>query len=168
MAVSTSKWTTCRLCPKAPWMNYLQAIISVCCFSHCERFFFINSLQRSKMYMVLVGVQDIGGKYSTASSFHPNPQCVVVNCVHIFQKECFLEWDWRGLRGAKIIWAHWFIPEEHLLYRYSKWYIRIERLRVLKVKIQILNLITNKMRHKQLWLGRGCFSPIDMKSKYER
>lgn len=27
----------------------------------------------------------------------PNPVDILVNCVHIYQKECFLERDWRGM-----------------------------------------------------------------------
>lgn len=99
MPASISRWTSCGLCPKVSWISHLAPkdlyFCSVLFFSHCKRIFFDQFISKIKVIYGASG--GTGRKCPTTSSFHPNLQCVVVNCIHIFQKECFLGKDWRGM-----------------------------------------------------------------------
>ena len=110
-SASTSKQTICEFCPKVPWINHSASKFFL--FFKCERlFFFINSSQRSKMCVVLVGTVRTGGKCPTADSwFAPSYSLMYSHQPYSHFPQGVLPGNGLErndlLRVAKIIWGTW-------------------------------------------------------------
>ena len=110
-AASTSKQTICAFSPKVPWINHLASKF-FSSLSVKDFFFLINSSQRSKMCVVLVGTLRTGGKCPTADSWFTPSYSLMYSrqlCSHFPQAVLSGNGLERNdlLRAAKIIQGTW-------------------------------------------------------------